>query len=125
MRYEWSPFTTSLTSEQKAGPHIVHFNNCYCFVQLGEYSVTSNIIQYSSIMTFIGPSAGALDAESPKSKKLKGCLVTKYALFLRICTIFCMRETTYISYGVRMRASPLGTKNAIKTKIYFWAFFPK
>ena len=44
--------------------------------------------------------------------------------FLRICNIFCMRETVYISYGFRMRADPLGPQNALKTKIYLWAFPP-
>ena len=33
-----------------------------------------------------------------------------------------MREPVYISNVFRMRASPLGPKNALKTKIYFGAF---
>ena len=36
-----------------------------------------------------------------------------------------MREAVYISYGFRMRASPLSPQNALKTKMCFWAFFQK
>ena len=65
---------------------------------------------YLSIHLFIyGPSAGSLDAESPKSKQYrntKKMLVTKWALSFRICTIFCMREIVYISFGSRILLSP-------------------
>ena len=39
----------------------------------------------------------------PQSK-----LVVKYAFVLRICTMFCMREATYISDGFHMRTGTLG-----------------
>ena len=39
---------------------------------------------------------------------LKSKLVTKWALFLRAYTIFCMREAVYMSYGSRILPSPLG-----------------
>ena len=35
-------------------------------------------------------------------------LVAKQAFRARICTIFCMREATYISGGFHMRDGPLG-----------------
>ena len=54
---------------------------------------------------------------------LKSDLVTKQVFFLRISTIFCMRETVIISNGSRILPCPLGLKNYLKTKIYFWDFF--
>ena len=58
---------------------------------------------------YYGCSAGALDAESAKSKKKqKQLLVTTYVFFLQICAIFCMREAVAISYGSRKLSSPLG-----------------
>ena len=35
-------------------------------------------------------------------------LIAKQAFRVRICTMSCMREATYISNGFRMRAGPLG-----------------
>ena len=59
----------------------------------------------------IGPYAGALDAESPKSKHInkqrKHILITKHLISSRICIIFCMREAVYISLGPRILPSPL------------------
>ena len=46
-------------------------------------------------------------------------------LFLRICTIFCMREATYISYGYRMRAGPQALKTPSKLKSPFRHLSPK
>ena len=73
-----------------------------------------------------GPTVGALNAESPK-RIFQKCsisdLVTKYVFFLRISTIFCMRETVIISNGSRILPCPLGLQNDLKTMIYFLTFF--
>ena len=76
-------------------------------------------------MLFHGPSAGALDAESPKSKKQQWTKCFGHEIcvfFFPICTIFCMREAVYISHGSRILPSPLGPLNALKTKLFlfFW-----
>ena len=52
-------------------------------------------------------------------KKQKKKMVAKLVLFLRFCTIFCMREAVYISYASRILPAPLGPQNALKTSIYF------
>ena len=39
--------------------------------------------------------------------KTKKEMVAKYAFFVRICTIFCIREAVYISYGSRIPPRPL------------------
>ena len=65
----------------------------------------------TTLSTHHGPTVGALNTESPQQTFFKTVkkhkLVTKN-IFLRICTIFCMREATYISDDFRMRAGPLG-----------------
>ena len=68
-----------------------------------------------------GPSAGALDAESPKSKKTKSkqLLGREIYVSLWICTIFCMREAVTIPYGSRILPMPLGLPNDLKTPIRF------
>ena len=73
-----------------------------------------------------GPTVGALNAESPKKepfqKLRKGNMVTKQVFFLRISTIFCMREAVTISNGYRILPCPLGLSKRPKTMIYFWTF---
>ena len=75
-----------------------------------------------------GPSAWALDAESPtsnnakKKKKEKTCWSRDRFLFLRSCTIFCMREAVTIFDGSRILPCPLGLQNDLKTMICFWTF---
>ena len=49
--------------------------------------------------------------------------VAKQAFQARICTIFHMREATYISDGIRMRACPRGPYKTLKTRIDFLLFF--
>ena len=41
-------------------------------------------------------------------RERKNCLVTEYVFFLRIWTIFCMREAVSILHGSRILPSPLG-----------------
>ena len=53
----------------------------------------------------------------------KNDLVTKHVFFLRISTIFCMRETVIISNGSRILPCPQGLKNDLETTIYFLDFF--
>ena len=62
------------------------------------------------MLLYYDPTVGALNVVSPKR------------IFLRISTIFCMRETVIISNVSRILPCPLGHKNDLKTTIYFWTF---
>ena len=54
---------------------------------------------------YMAPPWGLSTPRAPKYYS-KNKMVAKSVFFLQICTIFCMRETVYISDGFRMRAGP-------------------
>ena len=77
---------------------------------------------------FMAPPWGLSTPRAPKEpfqKLRKSNMVTKQVLFLRISTIFCMREAVTISNVSRILPCPLGLKNDLKTTIYFLIFFQK
>ena len=49
-------------------------------------------------------------------------MISKQAFRARVCTIFCMREATYISDGFRMRAGPWALKTPSKPRLVFCYF---
>ena len=66
------------------------------------------------------PSAGALDAESPKSKKNTKQLVDhELSVFLWICNIFCKLEAVTISDGSRILPGPKASETT-STFLYFF-----
>ena len=59
----------------------------------------------------MAPPWGLSTPRAPKEPFLnvrKSNMVTKQVFFLRIFTIFCMREAVTISYGSRILPCPLG-----------------
>ena len=68
------------------------------------------VFGFLDIFDIYGPTVGVLNAENLKitfpRNKINRKVVPEYAFFLRMCTIICMREATYISNGFRIRAGP-------------------
>ena len=83
-------------------------------VTIWAHEAMTLLIKFSeqTLHSLYGPTVGALNAESPKiivAKQNKQInLVAKQASGAQIYTTFCMRETTHISDGFRMRDGPLG-----------------
>ena len=71
-----------------------------------------------------GPSTGALDAESPKSKQNNEQIfwVTKYVFCLQICNMFCIHEAVTISNHSRVLPSTVGLLHDLKTSKVFLHF---
>ena len=75
-----------------------------------------------------GPTVGGLSTpKAPEElfqKNPKNKLVAKKKFFLRICTIFCMREAVYIPYVSRILPAPRPLKRP-QNRGLFLGIFPK
>ena len=101
----------------------------YWFIVILSYLFYSgNQQSFHNNRSNIWPHRGGSQRREPQKNFLiiflKSDLVTKQVFFLRISTIFCMRETVIISNGSRILPCPLGLQNDLKTNIYFLTFFP-